>query len=63
MARAGLASRVAAGIVVMGLIVTAVIIVALAQRVPASPTEALGAPRMIEETSSSGVTHSYEGDW
>ncbi|MFO7700256.1 MAG: CRTAC1 family protein [Acidimicrobiia bacterium] len=63
MARVGLASRVAAGMVVVGLIVTAVIVAAMAQRTPASPTEALGAPRMIEETSGSGVTHSYEGDW
>ena len=30
---------------------------------PATPTEALGAPRFVNEAQAAGVDHAYDGDW
>ncbi|HEU0245033.1 MAG TPA: hypothetical protein VFQ75_14105, partial [Candidatus Limnocylindrales bacterium] len=48
---------VAAGLVAAGLLATGVV-----RTGPAAPSVALGAPRFVDETSSAGLVHTYDGN-
>ena len=61
--RRGRAVLIALGGAVVGLAGLGVVLVALANAGPATPTAALPAPHFVEEAAAAGIAHAYDGEF